>query len=260
MKLPHITPITQPGRVVNFKVNTSWGLTDPARFYALMDEALKLVVPGYYFGDNLMTWGRNNSPLEDQAFCAAWESNLQNEADRAIAWRRYILASSAYHCSQLAGDFVECGVYRGTGIKTVIDYFGKDQFTKHFWGYDTYDYNPVEGHAFTGQAAGLYDEICERFSGYDQVRLVKGLLPDSLVDNSPEQIAYLHIDLNNAEYEIAVLDALFDRVVPGGMVILDDYEWAGSYRMQKIAEDAWFHARNHHVFPLPTGQGLVIKR
>lgn len=260
MQLPHIPPIADANRVVNFVVKTRWGLTDPARFYAHMDEALKQVVPGYYLGDNLLTWGRNNSPMEDLPFRNAWESNLQNEADKAIAWRRYILASSAYHCSQLEGDFVECGVYRGTGIKTVIDYFGKDQFTKTFWGYDTYDYNPVEGHAFEGQNDGLYAEICKRFDGYPQVRLVKGLLPQSLEGNSPEKIAYLHIDLNNAEFEIAVLNALFDRVVPGGMVILDDYEWAGIYRAQKIAEDAWFHARGYHVFPLPTGQGLLIKR
>jgi len=89
---------------------------------------------------------------------------------------------------------------------------------------------------------------------------VKGLLPASLLESSPAQIAYLHIDLNSAQYEIAVLEALFDRVVPGGIVILDDYEWAGSYREQKIVEDQWFEARNYRIFPLPTGQGVILKR
>jgi hypothetical protein len=42
--------------------------------------------------------------------------------------------------------------------------------------------------------------------------------------------------------------------------VLDDYEWSGPYRNQKLAEDPWFDARRHKVFPLPTGQGLVIKR
>jgi O-methyltransferase len=76
---------------------------------------------------------------------------------------------------------------------------------------------------------------------------------------SPARIAYLHIDLNQAAAEIAALEALFDRVSPGGLVILDDYEWA-AYRAQKVAEDAWFEARQYRVFPLPTGQGIVIKR
>ena len=260
MKLPAQTPIADPNKVLNFMVQTTWGITDPVRFYQLMAEAQTLVVPGTYLGDNLFTWGKGNSPFEDKAFVKAWESNVQNDADRAIAWRRYILACSAYHCAQLEGDFVECGVYRGTGIKTIIDYFGKDEFTKTYWGYDTFDYNPVEGHAFSGQEDGLYDEICRRFAGYDQVKLVKGLLPASLVDNSPAKIAFLHVDMNSAEYEVAVLEVLFERLVPGGMLILDDYEWAGVYREQKMAEDAFFEKRKYRVFPLPTGQGLVLKR
>jgi hypothetical protein len=260
MQLPTIAPITEPDRLLNFSVKTRWGLKDPQRFYDLMDQAMEQTVPGTYLGDNLFTWGRNNSPFEDQPFRESWQNNVQNDADRAIAWRRYILCSSAWHCSQLEGDFVECGVYRGTGIKTVVDYFGREHFTKTFWGYDTFDYNPVESHSFAGQEDGLFDAICARFDGYPQVRLVRGLLPDSLVEQSPEKIAYLHIDLNNADFEIAVLNVLFERLVPGGMLILDDYEWAGIYRKQKIAEDAWFHARGYHVMPLPTGQGLVIKR
>ena len=59
---------------------------------------------------------------------------------------------------------------------------------------------------------------------------------------------------------IMLLDHLFDRVVPGGVVILDDYEWANMYRTQKLAEDPWFDARRYRVTPLPTGQGFVIKR
>jgi len=39
-----------------------------------------------------------------------------------------------------------------------------------------------------------------------------------------------------------------------------DCEWAGAYRAQKLAEDPWFEARNYRVFPLPTGQGFIIKR
>jgi hypothetical protein len=73
-------------------------------------------------------------------------------------------------------------------------------------------------------------------------------------------VAYLHIDLNNAAGELAALDVLFDRVVSGGIVVMDDYEWAGVYRQQKRQEDPWFAARGYRVFPLPTGQGFLIKR
>jgi O-methyltransferase len=260
-------PVTLPTRTPpasqqppNFVSPLNWGMGDPKRFSELLQEMLKLLPAGVYAGDNLITWGRNNSALEDQPFKRAWNANLQNDADHTILWRRYVLACAAYHCIQLEGDFVECGVYRGTGIKTVVDYLGGVTFPKNFFGYDTFDYNPVEGHSFDGQEPGFYEKILERFDSYPQVRLVKGLIPHSFTEACPATIAYLHIDLNSAEAEIAALEVLFNRVVPGGIVILDDYEWAGVYRIQKVAEDRWFDDRRYRVMPLPTGQGLVIKR
>ena len=257
--LPPLPPI-DPVKRYNLKSPVSWGIRDPERFRQLMDEAASLVVGGYYLGDNLFTWTRNLSLLEDEAFRNAWQANLLGPSDEAIAWRRYILCTAACHAVHLAGDFVECGTLGGTGVKTVIDYFGREKFAKTFWAYDTFDSNPTEVPQFPGQEAGLFERVQARFAGYAQVKLVKGLLPASLEGRSPERIAYLHIDLNDAAYEIAVLDVLFERLVPGGLLILDDYEWAGGYRGQKTAQDPWFSARSYRVMPLPTGQGLVIKR
>ncbi len=66
--------------------------------------------------------------------------------------------------------------------------------------------------------------------------------------------------MNNLEGELSVLEILFDLISPGGIIILDDYEWAGVYRLQKIGEGMWFDQKGYRVFPLPTGQGIVIKR
>ena len=248
------------GGPANFAVPTSWGISDKKKFDALMKEMLPLLAGGYFLGDNLLTWQRNNSALTDLAFVEAWESNIQNEADGAIIWRRFIMACAAYHCSHLDGDFVECGVYLGTGIKTVVDYLGGKAFPKRFYGYDTFDYHPVYDHQFDQQKEGLFENVQKRFEGYSQVTLIKGLIPESFKQGCPQKISYLHIDLNNAESEIATLEHLFDRIVPGGIIILDDYEWSGPYSAQKIAEDKWLGQRNYRVFPLPTGQGIVLKR
>tara|TARA_R110000787_G_scaffold107589_9_gene215612 strand:+ start:212 stop:463 length:252 start_codon:yes stop_codon:yes gene_type:complete len=83
-------------------------------------------------------------------------------------------------------------------------------------------------------------------------------VPDILEGNTPGRIAFLHIDMNNAVAEIAALEALFDRVSPGGSIVLDDYGWL-DYIRQKQAHDAFFAARGYQVLELPTGQGLVIK-
>ena len=257
-QLPPLSPAPLD-KLYHFKTQKSWGVKDPEKFDRLMGEAAGLVLGGSYLSDNLFTWMRNISALDDVAFKNAWESNLTSQTDEAIMWRRYILCCAAYHCVHLEGDFVECGVLNGTGMKTVIDYFGKDKFGKTFWGYDSFDVLP-DGQPAGDKKSALMDFFHSRFVGYEGIRLVPGMLPESFAEGCPERIAYLHIDLNHAASEIAVLEHLFDKVVPGGVIILDDYEWSGAYRDQKIAEDAWFDARQYRVFPLPTGQGLVLKR
>jgi hypothetical protein len=251
----------RPDQLFNFFMPLFWMAQDPP---AVAESARRIVdsgVGGHYFGDNLLTWGRNMSMLDDPAFVKAWRDNIESPADEAILWRRYVLACAAYHCVQLGGDFVECGAYTGVGMKTVIDYLGGPAFPRGFWGYDVFEHDPsMLNHSMPEHGPRLYERVRAKFAAYPQVRIVRGLIPQSFDGASPERIAYLHIDLNQAPAEIAALDALFDRVVPGGLVILDDYEWSGIYRAQKLAEDPWFEARNYRVMPLPTGQGLVIKR
>ena len=254
MDLPRLKPLSLE-QVINFSTPKSWGISDPVRFMALLEEAKKLLTSGVYLGDNLLTWGRNNSLFEDDAFREAWGSNIQNDADQAIAWRRYILACAAFHCVQLEGDFAECGVYTGTGIKTVMDYLGGAAFPKTFWGYDTFDYNPVEGHHFAGQEAGFFDKVKARFAAYPQVRLIAGFIPDSFAQGMPEKLAYLHIDLNNAEGELAALEGLFDRVVSGGIVILDDSVFALYQAVARRATQAG--ARLPVLFPRSGRRGQI---
>jgi len=260
VKLPALsTPA--PDRVPNFFFPILWSTRNNEAVASSARTIADLVNDGHYFGDNLLTWGRNMSMLDDQPFVQAWKTNIESAADQAILWRRYVLACAAYHCVQLGGDFVECGAYTGVGMKTVMDYLGGTDFPRTFWGYDLFEHDDTMlHHAMPEHGAGLYERVRQKFAAYPQVNLLKGTIPDVFAQGCPESIAYMHIDLNQAPAEIAALDHLFDRMVPGGVLILDDYEWAGPYRVQKLAEDVWFDARQYRVMPLPTGQGLVIKR
>jgi len=234
--------------------------SDPPAVMAAAQQICALGHGGSHFADNLLTWGRNMSMLDDAPFVAAWQGNIETDADRSILWRRYVLACAAYHGLHLDGDFVECGAYTGVGIKTVVDYLGGPLFPRTFWGYDAFEHDPgMAHHAMPAHGAGLFQRVQGKFAGYPQVKLIQGLLPQSLAGQSPERIAYLHVDLNQAEAELGVLEELFPRMVPGAVLILDDYEWTG-YREQKLAEDQWFQERQYRVMPLPTGQGLIIKR
>jgi O-methyltransferase len=90
--------------------------------------------------------------------------------------------------------------------------------------------------------------------------VIQGRVPEVLTEKgSPEAIAFMHIDMNNPAAEIGALDALFERVSPGGIILFDDFCWATA-RAQYDAETRWFAERNLHILPLPTGQGLFVKR
>lgn len=260
MNLPVLTPAS-PTQVLSFFFPVFWGSHDLAEVTRLAGELAERVPGGLHFADSFMAWGRNNSMLEDAPFVSAWHGAVESDSDTAIIWRRYVLACAAYHAVHLDGDFVECGCYRGVGIKTVVDYLGGPEFPRTFWGYDLFQHSAgMAHHSMPEHGPSLADKVREKFAAYPQVNIVQGEIPASFEGRSPERISYLHIDLNEIPAEIATLEALFDRIVPGGIIILDDYEWAMAYRGQKLAEDPWFEARGYRVMPLPTGQVLVIKR
>lgn len=105
----------------------------------------------------------------------------------------------------------------------------------------------------------LYEQVRQRFSDIDNISVVQGMIPEVLHKTAPEKVAFMHLDLNGPAAEVAALEFFFDRLVPGAILILDDYGWREYYRSQKEAEDPFFESRGYRVLELPTGQGMVIK-
>jgi predicted O-methyltransferase YrrM len=105
----------------------------------------------------------------------------------------------------------------------------------------------------------LADKVRARFQPWQNVLVTQGKVPEVLAEVAPDQIAFLHIDMNNAEAERGALERLFDRVSTGGIIVLDDYGWNG-YRAQKDSADEFMRSRDLSILELPTGQGLVVKR
>lgn len=246
-------------RILNFSSPIFSGVENATRLNQLLEEAKTLVGPGFYQGDNFFTWFRNNSPLEDERFFAIFQENTVNQFEKALLWRFYIQVCAASHCIHLSGDFVECGVSLGTEMKNIVSYLGGKQFPKLFWGYDDFHVNANQ-HDGLGEVINRKNLVTERLIDYAQVKIVSGPIMQSLQAQTKKPIAYLHLSLEDPRIELAALDSLFDSVVPGGIILLNSYEWAGSHREHKKLEDQWFSKRGYRVFPLPTGQGLVLKR
>lgn len=246
-------------RILNFSSPIFSGVENTDRLNQLLDEAKTLIGPGFYQGDNFFAWFRNNSALEDERFVAIFQENALNEFEKAILWRLYIQVCAASHCIHLNGDFVECGVSLGTEIRNIVSYLGGKKFPKIFWAYDDFDLD-VDIPSELSEVIDRKKLVMQRLVEFPQVKIIPGPMMQSLEAGSKQAIAYLHLSLVDAKMELAALECLFDRVVPGGIILLNSYEWSGSHREHKKLEDQWLSKKCYRVFPLPTGQGLVIKR
>ena len=215
---------------------------------------------GIFTGDNVFTYGKNLSFYSNEKFMEAFEKHVETDIERATIWRMAIVAWGAFNGMRLDGDLVEIACYKGTTARIVCDYidFINKKDRKYFL-YDLFDHDEkMNHHNMPEHGEDLFEKVKARFKEFDNVIVTQGMVPQSLEINCPEKIAFMHLDLNNAEAEIGALEILFERMVPGAVLVLDDYGWL-AYRRQKIAEDNWFQKRGYQVIELPTGQGLLIK-
>lgn len=238
-----------------------FGAADHRKFCEGLQTAIHQVPPaGIYTGDNLFTYGRNLGFMDDEPFMNAYRKNISTDIEQALLWRYSTLIWAVRRGLQLEGDFVECACYKGTTARIMCDAVDFGQFPeRHYYLYDLFEHDPaMPHHAMPEHSKQLYQQTRQRFADLPNVTVTQGKVPDVLHDVAPEKIAFMHIDLNNADAEIGALELLFERMVPGAILILDDYGWL-AYRAQKEAEDPWLAARGYRVLELPTGQGIVIK-
>ncbi len=241
-------------------IGTFFTVRDHAAFIAALQSAIDSGCPqGIYTGDNLFTFGRNLGFLNEQEFAEAISANISDEVEKSIVWRLHTLCWASKFCLGKPGDYVECGTYQGFCMRVVCDYLKFGEVDKKMYLYDLFEHNEaMPHHAMPEHGPDLYGRVLQRFEDLSNVTITQGKVPDSFEQALPEVVAFAHIDMNSAEAEIAALEVLWDRVTPGGIVVLDDYGWA-AYQAQQIAEDEFMAERGYSILELPTGQGLVIK-
>jgi O-methyltransferase len=246
----------------------------------VVDTVISPYHESYFWGDRLLTLDKSAGFLNDPAFRKAYDAVRgshqydQYVGPHTIAWRLHTLVWAAKCGMAVEGDFVECGVFKGDMAWVVSKSVNFHTANKQFYLYDTFDgfadkYSsnadfPENPH-FMDYAnehyrnPELYPYVCGRFSDRTDVKVIKGVVPDILHEQSPEKIAFMHIDLNSPAAEIGALEILFPRMSPGAVLVFDDYGWK-QFHKQKEAEDLFMKKLGYEIMELPTGQGLVVKR
>jgi hypothetical protein len=177
--------------------------------------------------------------------------------------------------AKIPGDVVECGVWRGGSCMLIahslLRFEGQDRrlllfdtFEGHprpdsthdidLWGnraVDDWDRSNQEG-APSGWGYAAFDEVRANLAttGYptEKLAFIKGKVEDTLEANIPDRLALLRLDTDWYESTRAALIHLYPKLVPGGVLIIDDY---GHYQGQRRAVDEYFAS---------TGERLLFQR
>tara|TARA_R100001460_G_scaffold44656_1_gene81487 strand:+ start:779 stop:1474 length:696 start_codon:yes stop_codon:yes gene_type:complete len=165
----------------------------------------------------------------------------------------------------IPGDIVECGVFKGTGILTFLklkkylnpnsgkkvlgfDFFDTDSlidslssqdklamstlFEKRNFSHDHNYQNYLEN---VIQEAGFQDYDYELIAGD-----ISKTMPEYISNKPGLKISLLYLDLDLAQPTYDVLEAAWDRVSKGGIVVFDEYafhHWSESQGVDKFFKD-----------------------
>ena len=250
---------------------------DLAELQAQHHEVTKWGSPSYD-SDYLRVWNKNTDFLHDEHFMRAYAAGVHSghkigrssgaSEDIHIEWRILVCCWAAWLVKELEGDFVECGTNTGIMSLAICHYIDFNRTGKTFYLFDTFCGIPEEQMLPEERAAGrarenadyeeCFDLATRNFQPFPRARLVRGRVPDTLSTQAIERVCYLMLDMNIMVPERAALEHFWDKLVPGAIVLFDDYGWLG-YIEQKRAHDAFAASKGLKILNLPTGQGLLIK-
>jgi hypothetical protein len=140
---------------------------------------------------------------------------------------------------QIPGDFLEAGVWRGGAciyMRGILAAYGIGD--RSVWVADSFEGLPEpepekypadtdDPHHTFAELRVSADQVRSNFERYglldSQVRFLKGWFADTLPRAPIDQLALLRLDGDMYSSTMQTLEALYDKVSPGGFVIIDDY-------------------------------------
>lgn len=155
------------------------------------------------------------------------------------------------------GDLMECGVWRGGAsifMRAALE--ARGDIGRRVWVADSFQGVPQpelhvfpddeQGRALAGAMAIPLEEVRANFARYgfldDRVSFLPGFFRDTLPSVPVERLAVLRLDGDLYESTFVALESLYDRVSPGGFVIIDDYH---SFEPARTATDDF--RRDHGI-------------
>jgi hypothetical protein len=157
------------------------------------------------------------------------------------------------------GLICEFGVYRATSIDFIA---ARTESLVH--GFDTFQGLPEKWTQSDGVGKYTTDGVLPEVR--ENVRLHVGLFSDTLpgfLGSHPEAVRLLHIDCDLYSSTCEVLDLMTDRIVPGSVIVFDEYAgYAGWREHEWRAFQEWTsrHARRYEYLAFnPWGKQAAVR-
>ncbi|MGF1447317.1 MAG: TylF/MycF family methyltransferase [Pikeienuella sp.] len=178
------------------------------------------------FGEDNRKIGRDLPSQAHSMIGSVRMRNLRDLAERVLS-------------EGIPGDFIETGVWRGGAcvyLRAILKAHGVADRT--VWVADSFaGLPPPDAQAYPADKGDRHhrnsalavprhevEEVFRRYGLYDeQVRFLEGWFKETLPEAPIERLALLRVDGDMYGSTWEALAALYDRVSPGGFVIVDDY-------------------------------------
>ncbi|MFD2235139.1 TylF/MycF/NovP-related O-methyltransferase [Phaeospirillum tilakii] len=223
--------------------------------YRLAEALAAKVYPKYKFSE----LGRIF--LEDEEFIALYRRAMDPDNWHSLD-RKYTLYQIARAVSFLGGDAAECGVYKGGSALLLCLALREVGRTVHL-------FDSFEGLSAPETCDGSYwsegalrvgeEKLRETLAPVDNYRIYRGWIPERFPDVTDIRFSFVHIDVDIYRPTLDSLSFFYDRMLSGGVILMDDYGFS-SCPGAKLAADDFFSSRPERIVMLPTGQALVIKQ
>lgn len=247
-----------PDQAVALLSNLRNGLDDAAseNVHYQAAEALAMVVyPKYKFSE----YGRIF--LEDEKFLTYY-MRFMDVGNWHSLDRKYMLDQFLKQSLHLSGDIVECGVWKGASAYLMCQAHRNSERTIHL--FDSFEGLPVPDprdgdYWFAGALNSPEEVLRETLAEFSNYRTYKGWIPERFGEVADRQFSFLHVDVDLYQPTLETLSFFYERIVSGGVILMDDYGF-NSCPGAKQAADEFFFDKPEKIMMLTTGQAFVLKR
>lgn len=176
--------------------------------------------------------------------------------------RCHVLWTLARQSSLLAGDFIECGVYKGGTARLLAELLARGGSSAKLHLFDTFAGMPRTGDVDVHQQGDFADTSLEqvrRFVGHEDIaRFYPGFVPETFVNLDHVRIAFAHVDVDIYQSVIDCCAFIYPRLVEGAVMVFDDYGFPTCPGARQ-AVDHFFADKPERSLVLPTGQAIVFR-